>query len=62
MKSKGQSAKAGDVISYVFCLGEDGSSSKTAQADRAYHPDEVRRSEGQLKIGKLTVNSLFTWH
>lgn len=51
MKTKGQSAKAGDVVPYIFCLGEDGTSSKTAQADRAYHPEEIRRSAGKLKIG-----------
>ncbi|KAG8857126.1 DNA-directed DNA polymerase alpha catalytic subunit pol1 [Serendipita sp. 411] len=50
MKSKGQSAKSGDVIPYIFCLGEDGTSSKVAQADRAYHPEEIRRSGGKLKI------------
>ncbi|KAG8835098.1 DNA-directed DNA polymerase alpha catalytic subunit pol1 [Serendipita sp. 399] len=50
MKSKGQSAKAGDVIPYIFCLGEDGTSSKVAQADRAHHPEEIRRSGGKLKI------------
>ncbi|CCA69546.1 related to POL1-DNA-directed DNA polymerase alpha, 180 KD subunit [Serendipita indica DSM 11827] len=50
MKAKGQSAKAGDVIPYIFCLADDGTSSKTAQADRAFHPDDIRRSGGQLKI------------
>ena len=50
MKQRNQSAKAGDVIPYIFCLGEDGAASRTAQADRAYHPDEIRRSNGQLRI------------
>lgn len=55
MKTKGQSAKAGDVVPYIFCLGEDGSSSKSAQADRAYHPEEIRRSGGKLKIGEFAI-------
>ena len=50
MKQRNQSAKAGDVIPYIFCLGEDGAASRTAQADRAFHPDEIRRSNGQLRI------------
>ncbi|KAN0062591.1 DNA-directed DNA polymerase alpha catalytic subunit pol1 [Thecaphora frezii] len=51
MKAKGGSARMGDVIPYIFCLGEDGSSSsKTAQADRAYHPDEVRKKESELRV------------
>ncbi|KAG8930695.1 DNA-directed DNA polymerase alpha catalytic subunit pol1 [Tulasnella sp. 418] len=50
MKSRGGTAKAGDVIPYLFCLGPDGQSSKTAQADRARHPDEVRRGGDDVKI------------
>lgn len=52
MKARGITARAGDVIPYVFCLGEGGESSKTAQADKAKHPDEVRRESDKLKIGK----------
>ncbi|KAJ9474897.1 DNA polymerase alpha catalytic subunit A [Pseudozyma hubeiensis] len=51
MKARGGSARMGDVIPYIFCLGEDGSSStKTAQAERAHHPDELRRKDSELKI------------
>jgi DNA polymerase alpha subunit A len=52
LKAAGRSAKSGDVVSYIFCLAEGEVSSKTAQADRAYHPDEIRRSGGKLKIGQ----------
>ncbi|PPQ65503.1 hypothetical protein CVT24_010799 [Panaeolus cyanescens] len=48
MKKGGSSAKVGDVVSYVFCVAEGEESAKTGQADRAKHPDEVRK-EG-LKI------------
>jgi DNA polymerase alpha subunit A len=51
MNAKGSSAKAGDVIPYIFCLGSDGKSSRTAQADKAFHPDEFRRADSGLKIG-----------
>ncbi|KAF8813033.1 DNA polymerase alpha catalytic subunit [Phlegmacium glaucopus] len=43
LKQKGGSARSGDVIPYVFCISEGEESAKTAQADRAKHPDEVRR-------------------
>ena len=52
IKSKGGNARAGDVISYVFCLAEGEETAKTAQADRAKHPDEVRRAGSDLKIGE----------
>lgn len=47
---------AGDVVPYIFCLGPNGESSKSGQADRAYHPDEIRKSKtksdegGELKV------------
>ncbi|CAD6916669.1 unnamed protein product [Tilletia laevis] len=49
--AKGGSARQGDIISYIFCLGEDGSSSsKSAQADRAWDVEDVRREGSSLKI------------
>lgn len=51
MKTRGGTAKAGDVIPYLFCLGTDGVSSRTAQAEKAKHPDEVRRGGDDTKIG-----------
>ena len=53
MKSKGGTARAGDVIPYIFCLGSGGESSKTGQADRARHPDEVRKADGDCQIGTV---------
>ncbi|ORX36128.1 hypothetical protein BD324DRAFT_642777 [Kockovaella imperatae] len=50
MKSKGASVRAHDVIPYIMCLGADGKSAKTAQADRAFHPDDLRRQGSELKI------------
>lgn len=50
MKAKGQSVRAGDVIPYVFCMGEDGITAKSAKADRAYHPDDLRKKDTTLKI------------
>ncbi|KAI5895199.1 uncharacterized protein SCHCODRAFT_02572448 [Schizophyllum commune H4-8] len=51
MKAKGSSARAGDVIPYVFCLPEgEETAGKTSQADRAKHPDDVRRSGSGLII------------
>ncbi|EPQ31291.1 uncharacterized protein PFL1_01476 [Pseudozyma flocculosa PF-1] len=51
LKARGGSARMGDVIPYIFCLGEDGTSStKTAQAERAHHPDELRKKDTELRI------------
>ncbi|RSH90080.1 DNA-directed DNA polymerase alpha catalytic subunit pol1 [Saitozyma podzolica] len=50
MKSKGVAVRAHDVIPYILCLGEDGKSAKSAQADRAFHPDDLRRQGSELKI------------
>lgn len=52
MKSKGQSAKMGDVIPYIYCLPEDGVSAKSAKAVNAHHPDDVKRIGSTLKIGE----------
>lgn len=52
-KAKGGTAKAGDVISYVFCEpeGDVKGGAKAAQADCAKSPDEVRRAGSELKLG-----------
>ncbi|GAA5918206.1 hypothetical protein JCM8208_006171, partial [Rhodotorula glutinis] len=50
MKAKGLSAKAGDVIPYIFCIPPGGETTKTAQAANAHHPDDVRRQGSTLKI------------
>jgi DNA polymerase alpha subunit A len=51
MQERGQSARMGDVIPYIFCLAADGtSSSKSAQADKAHHPDELRKQDSELKV------------
>ncbi|EIW68554.1 hypothetical protein TREMEDRAFT_31892 [Tremella mesenterica DSM 1558] len=50
MKSKGVAVRAHDVIPYIMCLGEDGKSAKSAHADRAFHPDDLRRQGSELRI------------
>lgn len=52
MKAKGQSARAGDVMPYIFCLSEGSDGGKSGQADKAHHPDELRRTETSLQIGR----------
>jgi DNA polymerase alpha subunit A len=53
MKAKGGSARTGDVIPYIFCVGDGGVIGKTTQADRAKHPDEIRRAGSGLTIGEF---------
>ena len=48
MKALGQSVRAGDTLPYVICEGTDSS-----PANRAYHPDEVNKSNGELKLDVL---------
>lgn len=52
----GVDSRAGDVIPYIFCLeGKTtegpGSGGKTGQAERARHPEEIRKAAEELKIG-----------
>lgn len=50
MKEKGVSVRGGDVIPYILCLGGDGKGARSAQADNAFHPDDLRRQGSELKI------------
>ncbi|KAF7983750.1 hypothetical protein HWV62_19727 [Athelia sp. TMB] len=50
MKARGATPRGGDVIPYVFCLAEGEQTAKSAQADRAKHPDEIRKADSGLKI------------
>ena len=53
LKSRGSTARSGDVIPYIFCLGGGGESSKSGQAERAKHPDELRKAGSELMIGEV---------
>lgn len=55
-RERGGTAKQGDVVQYVFCLAGDQKTARTGQADRAFHPDEIRRQK-DLKIGQA-ISSL----
>jgi DNA polymerase alpha subunit A len=51
MQAKGVTVRMGDVIPYVFCLDDSGNGgTKSAQAERAYHPDDLRRKDSTLKV------------
>ncbi|KAH7105955.1 DNA polymerase family B-domain-containing protein [Auriculariales sp. MPI-PUGE-AT-0066] len=53
MRDRQQAVRSGQVIPYIFCIGaaEDSKDAgKQSQAERAKHPDELRRSDGALKI------------
>ncbi|KAJ7178608.1 DNA polymerase family B-domain-containing protein [Mycena crocata] len=51
MKLRGGDARLGDVIPYVFCLSEGEETAKTAQADRAKHPEqEFKKAGSELKL------------
>jgi DNA polymerase alpha subunit A len=44
----GKSVRVGDHIPYVICTGD-----AESFADRAYHPDQVMRADGDLKVDVL---------
>ncbi|KAI0032658.1 DNA polymerase alpha catalytic subunit, partial [Vararia minispora EC-137] len=59
MKARGGSARAGDVIPYIFCLSEGTETGKVAQAERARHPDELRKStEAKIDFEYYLANQI----
>lgn len=44
LKSQGKPIRVGTHIPYIICEGEGNF------AERAYHPDEIKKSEGKLKV------------
>jgi DNA polymerase alpha subunit A len=61
MKAKGATVRAHDVIPYIMCVGEDGKAARSAQADKAFHPDDLRRQGSELKIGEW-ISSFVSGH
>lgn len=80
MKARGGSAKAGDVIPYIFCIDgvappkeedektegkpvikkEQTGGSKTSQAERAKHPDEIKKAGSGLVVGAFLFSLVET--
>eukprot|EP00737_Agarophyton_chilense_P002055 gb/GEZJ01002327.1/.p1 GENE.gb/GEZJ01002327.1/~~gb/GEZJ01002327.1/.p1 ORF type:complete len:1512 (-),score=223.04 gb/GEZJ01002327.1/:5194-9117(-) len=50
IKKEKRVIRPGEYIKYVICTSGDGSISASGVASRAYHPDEVKASEGKLMI------------
>lgn len=53
MRAKGQNVRQGNVVPHIFCLEQATDEGKTdghGVGDRAFHPDEVRRDESNLKV------------
>ncbi|KAI7870185.1 DNA polymerase family B-domain-containing protein [Spinellus fusiger] len=56
MKQSGQSVRTGETVPYVICkLDSLPENSKAGPAERAYHPDEVARSNMQLGSCSLDI-------
>lgn len=51
MKTRNLTVRAGDVIPYIFCSGEADATGKSAQAERARHPDELRKAGSETQAG-----------
>jgi DNA polymerase alpha subunit A len=68
MKTRNVAARAGDVIPYIFCAAEGDMSGNPAQAERARHPDELRKAGSETQTGlyclflqSLVVRFLFSY-
>ena len=51
MKTRNVAVRAGDVIPYIFCSGEADATGNSAQAERARHPDELRKAAPEIPAG-----------
>ena len=51
MKTRNVAVRAGDVIPYIFCSGEADATGNSAQAERARHPDELRKAGSETPAG-----------
>ncbi|KAH9967412.1 DNA polymerase alpha catalytic subunit [Russula dissimulans] len=47
MKARNAAVRAGDVIPYIFCRDEGDGTGSVAQAERARHPDELRKASSE---------------
>jgi DNA polymerase alpha subunit A len=50
MLQAGKSVNVGDHIPYVICTQASAKTDSSSPADRAYHPDDVLRSDGALLL------------
>jgi len=52
MKARNAAVRAGDVVPYIFCSSEGDATGNSAQAERARHPDELRKAgSGEIQTG-----------
>ena len=56
MKTRDVAVRAGNVIPYIFCSdsGDGDGTGNTAQAERARHPDELRKAESEVQTGEYS--------
>src|SRR5258707_13947552 len=54
MKARNVAVRAGDVIPYIFCSdsGDGNGAGNTVQAERAKHPDELRKAGTEVQTGE----------
>ena len=58
MKTRNVAVRAGDVIPYIFCSGDGDGTGKTAQAEQARHPDELRKAGCEVQTGEYYTQLL----
>jgi DNA polymerase alpha subunit A len=55
MKARNVAVRAGDVVPYIFC-SEEGETGHSIQAERAKHPDEIRKGGTESQIGEYRTS------
>jgi len=52
MEARGQAVRVGETVPYVICLepGQETSAKSKGYAERAYHPDDVKKDDSELSI------------
>ena len=54
MKTRNAAVRAGDVIPYIFCSGDGDGAGSSVQAERARHPDELRKAGSEVQTGEYS--------
>jgi DNA polymerase alpha subunit A len=61
MKTRNLTVRSGDVIPYIFCAGEADVTGNSAQAERARHPDELRKAGSETQAGLYSPSLGFAY-
>jgi DNA polymerase alpha subunit A len=61
MKTRNAAVRAGDVIPYIFCSADGDGAGSSVQAERARHPDELRKAGSEAQTGEYSPRPELLW-